>query len=416
MAEPKDGTPATQAWRDVIEVHPACAALPRISDAESKALGKDIRKNGLRTPIVLLRIHPVAADGTRSIHNSKLILLDGASRLDAIEAEGFQLVKNGQLARDLGLEAMGHECPLWDILDESDVDPAAVVASLNVHRRHLSAEDKRKARKAIEKLIKEQPTKSNRQIARETGVSHPHIAKVREEMEQAGDVETLPRHTDIQGREQPAHKPPIGMPSEVNKAGMRAADRKIAERAKGGEEVSARAPTKTERKGPNVEPIDAAEASAALYPKTNPPKAAAEEAGELAGRFFHMSVDAQRIFVRTLSLEHIGPNSELEAAIETLIGWTQRLVHWSNGVREDVVYRDVDLAAVIDKLRALRESMRTRRRSKKTAAPVDAPAAATEPPTKTSPDLPDIPPFLRRQPPADDEPAPAAESSTTTKH
>jgi hypothetical protein len=35
-------------------------------------------------------------------------------------------------------------------------------------------------------------------------VSHPHIAKVRAELEKSGDVETLPRRIDTKGRKQPA--------------------------------------------------------------------------------------------------------------------------------------------------------------------------------------------------------------------
>jgi hypothetical protein len=193
-----------QSWRDVLKVHPACAALPPIGAAESQALGEDIRVNGLRNPIVLLRTHPTCRDGTRSVKEPELVLLDGASRLDAMDRAGLQLIKNGRLTRDLGLEAVGHECPAeaWIILDD-DIDPVAAVTSLNVHRRHLSAKDKRDA---IAKLIKADPSKSDRQIAETVKASPTTVGTVRAKMEAADDVSKLDTRSDSTGRAQPARR------------------------------------------------------------------------------------------------------------------------------------------------------------------------------------------------------------------
>src|SRR5262249_56347947 len=82
-------------------------------------------------------------------------------------------------------------------------DPVAYVISANIHRRHLTAEQKRDL---IAELIKAQPEKSNRQIAKATGVSHPHVAKVRGELEKTGDVETVTTSIDSKGRKQSARK------------------------------------------------------------------------------------------------------------------------------------------------------------------------------------------------------------------
>jgi hypothetical protein len=67
-------------------------------------------------------------------------------------------------------------------------DPVAYVISANIKRRHLTTEQKREL---IAKLIKAQPEKSSRQVAKVAGVSHTHVNKVRAEMEEAGDVETV---------------------------------------------------------------------------------------------------------------------------------------------------------------------------------------------------------------------------------
>jgi hypothetical protein len=134
---------------------------------EFDALVADIKANGLHYPIILY-------DG---------MILDGRNRYRACLQVGFEpAVRNG---------------------DHWIGDPAAFVISRNIRRRHLTADQKRDL---IAKVIKAAPEKSNRQIAAETGVSHTHVNKVRAEMEEAGDVETVSTSIDTKGRKQPARK------------------------------------------------------------------------------------------------------------------------------------------------------------------------------------------------------------------
>jgi hypothetical protein len=62
-------------WRDVLSIHPAAELFPHMSPDELRALGEDIVKNKLMSPVALWRSHPKAP----------VQLLDGISRLDAIQ-------------------------------------------------------------------------------------------------------------------------------------------------------------------------------------------------------------------------------------------------------------------------------------------------------------------------------------------
>jgi len=87
------------------------------------------------------------------------------------------------------------------------IDPLAHVVSANLHRRHLTAEQKRAV---IAKLIKAQPEKSNRQIAATAKASHHTVEAVRTKMEGRGQIAHVSKRTDTRGRKQPAKKSPKG--------------------------------------------------------------------------------------------------------------------------------------------------------------------------------------------------------------
>jgi ribosomal protein S14 len=158
-----------------------------MSPDELRALGEDILKNKLTTRPVLWRANS----------NAPLQLLDGISRLDAIEMVTGKpalalMAEDGLLASDKFL-----------VLDRSE-DPFAYVVSANLHRRHLTAEQKREL---IAKLIKATPEKSDRQIAETVKASPTTVGTVRAEMETKGDVSKLDTRRDSKGRKQPAKKP-----------------------------------------------------------------------------------------------------------------------------------------------------------------------------------------------------------------
>jgi hypothetical protein len=171
-------------WRDHLAVHKAADLFPLMSEADPAALKKladDIKKDGLLVPIVIWQPEP---------DSDHCDLIDGRNRLDAMALAGVL-----------------HDRKLFDLRHQSDPiiggDPYAIALSLNVHRRHLTPKQKREL---IAKVLKATPKKSNRQIAKEVEASHPHIAKVRKELEKTGDVETVSTSIDTKGRKQPTKR------------------------------------------------------------------------------------------------------------------------------------------------------------------------------------------------------------------
>jgi ParB-like chromosome segregation protein Spo0J len=186
-----------QRWRDVLEVHPAADEYPPMTDGELRELADDIKVRGLQQHIILFR----DADGNE-------LLLDGRHRLDAIELAGFTLVAGGKFDRTLGLTA---GCRVRVV---TGVDPCELAASLNAHRRHLTAEQRQERLIA---LIAKAPEKSDRQIAKDAGFDHKTVGRARTRGEDVGRIPHVEKRTDTRGRRQPAVKVVAGTEAKVKK-------------------------------------------------------------------------------------------------------------------------------------------------------------------------------------------------------
>src|SRR5262245_12562127 len=180
--------PQAQSWRDTLPIHPAAERVPRMSEAELAALGKDIREHGLRSSIA------VWSDG-----KSAEQLLDGRSRLDAIEIEiGPAIVGPPSIMAGKDFLAVNKVI----VLDRS-VDPYAFVISANIHRRHLTAEQKRQI---VAALLKANPVRSNNATAKIAKVDDKTVGAVRAKLERRSEIPNVSTRTDSQGRKQPARK------------------------------------------------------------------------------------------------------------------------------------------------------------------------------------------------------------------
>lgn len=189
-------SPKKQAWQQP-PVHPAAEMLPMMSSGEIEELARDIEANGLQQPIILFRDNTEEANGRSGPF--PLYLLDGRNRLAALKRLGIvdpRQAKSGQIvdsqvrvlnAVQEGFTLSGGRTSrtTWT----SAVNPTTFVLSANVRRRHLTTAQKRAA---IAAYIEADPKASNRKVARELGVTDPTVAKVRQKIPDAKNLQSEP--------------------------------------------------------------------------------------------------------------------------------------------------------------------------------------------------------------------------------
>jgi hypothetical protein len=234
-----DKTPAPQSWRELIKIHPAADLFPLMSKDELVVLGHDILENGLKTPIAMW------AAGDNEAHE-KFMLLDGRNRLDAMELAGWDTVEQDtegawKIKEHLGGSShlalggrggspvvylyeyqAGLSMPLGSPgkakkFRKPGVDPWQYVHSVNIARRHLMPKLKRDL---ISKLVKANPSKSDRAIGKMAKADNKTVASVRSEMEGREEIPHVKTRTDTRGRATPAKK----SASKSTAAGSRSAD------------------------------------------------------------------------------------------------------------------------------------------------------------------------------------------------
>jgi hypothetical protein len=173
----------TAPWRDWLAIHPAAELFAPLDAKDLDALAGDIKQHSLRTPVSIIK------------SESGFILVDGRNRLDALALLGRKIeINDSRIFQHLS----------------ADIDVYAYVISANIHRRHLTGEDKQRL---TAELLKANPEKSNRQIAATVKVDHKTVGTVRSEMEGRGEIPHVDKRTDTKGRKQPAKAPHKKKPS-----------------------------------------------------------------------------------------------------------------------------------------------------------------------------------------------------------
>jgi hypothetical protein len=126
-----------------LQPHPLCEAFPKLSPSELRDLANDIRAKGLQVPIV--------------VYDGKI--LDGWHRYQACLTENVE--------------------PAFQ--DYEGDDPISFVMSMNMHRRHMLKQDQRRVAKLI---IGMHPERSDRSVAKDTGLHHTTIPAIRAEVQE----------------------------------------------------------------------------------------------------------------------------------------------------------------------------------------------------------------------------------------
>jgi hypothetical protein len=180
-------TKASTGWKEQLPIHPACDILPPLSENEYRALVEDIRKAtteddcGIRTPVAV----QWAADLKR------YVLLDGRHRLDAVE----EIDEHTSVYRDKYTGVGGLYVPFTIVAPE--VDAYDYVLSANVHRRHLTAENKHAI---ITKILKAKPELADRAIADKVKTDKNVVSRIRRKAESTGEVSPVEKRTGMDGK------------------------------------------------------------------------------------------------------------------------------------------------------------------------------------------------------------------------
>lgn len=113
-----------------------------------------------------------------------------------------------QICRELGIKDFPRVVRRFSSLEEKEEH----IVTLNVRRRHLTNEQKRKW---AEWFLRRHPEWSNRRVAAEVGLSDPTVAKVREELETNGELLKISSRVGKDGKTRPSTQPKPASPPSI---------------------------------------------------------------------------------------------------------------------------------------------------------------------------------------------------------
>jgi ParB-like chromosome segregation protein Spo0J len=197
------------AMSEELKFHPLADIFPLMEGKEFDELVADIKANGLREKI--------------DLYQGKIV--EGRNRYRALQRLGIKInplvTFRTVLVTDDDRVLIYHNCERPPDgqqctyskrpRHEQDALVATYVISKNIHRRHLTPEQKREL---LEKLVAAQPKKSDRAIGREAKVDHHQVSRARRKAEATGTIVPVEKRTGADGktRKRPAKRAPKVQP------------------------------------------------------------------------------------------------------------------------------------------------------------------------------------------------------------
>jgi ParB-like chromosome segregation protein Spo0J len=152
----------------LLPFHPVASKFGNLTGAEFHALVNDIKANKQKVPIVM----------------HKGMIIDGIQR--------YRACLNAKVE------------PVFTEYAGEEKDIVKFIASMNMHRRHLSTKQKKDI--ALE-LLKADPTMSDLAVAKTARLSDKTVTKIRKKAVRRSEIPNVKVRTDSKGRQQPAAKP-----------------------------------------------------------------------------------------------------------------------------------------------------------------------------------------------------------------
>jgi hypothetical protein len=212
-------------------VHPAAKMLPMMADAEIGELAADIKQNGLVEPVVFWCDNTAQKESGQiwGLEYCPRYLLDGRSRIAALNRLGWPL--DDQRCRTKEPQSPIRLLPAWKRQPPESrtflgqfyctpilgawpwryLDPWAYVLSVNVRRRHLTQEQRRRV---VEDMVRRRPDLTDRALAKLALADHKTAAAGRAKAEASGEIPHIPpaERVEADGRKSRARRTPSEAP------------------------------------------------------------------------------------------------------------------------------------------------------------------------------------------------------------